>query len=186
PQAGISSSVLTGDHEPMAARTRSRSKRNSSAPPSGEGQGRGRSQSPVLEAQRESNLFLKALKIIGPGVITGASDDDPSGIATYASAGAALGFAPLWTAPVTFPMMAAVQFVCAKTAMVTGRGLAGIMRHHYPNAVLYPVVLALVAANTINAGTDLGAVAAAVNLFIPIPAAALIIPCALVILCLQI
>src|SRR5216110_2798859 len=96
------------------------------------------------------------LRRLGPGLITGASDDDPSGIGTYAAAGASLGYAPLWTALVTFPLMAAVQFICAKVGLVTGVGLASILRRHYPRWVLYPAVFALVAANTINAGADLG------------------------------
>src|SRR5438034_2053838 len=107
-----------------------------------------------LEAaiRREHNPFLRFLKIIGPGFITGASDDDPSGIGTYAMAGAQLGYATLWTALFTFPLMASVQFICAKVGMVTGRGLAGVLRHHYPRAMLYPAVLGLIIANTINAG----------------------------------
>jgi NRAMP (natural resistance-associated macrophage protein)-like metal ion transporter len=84
--------------------------------------------------------------ILGPGLITGASDDDPSGIGTYAVAGASLGFSTLWTALVTFPMMTAVQFMCAKIGMVTGMGLARVLRKHYPPALLYPVVGALVVA----------------------------------------
>jgi Mn2+/Fe2+ NRAMP family transporter len=72
------------------------------------------------------------LRVLGPGLITGASDDDPSGVGTYAMAGAALGPSVLWTAVVTFPMMAAVQFICAKIGLVTGTGLAGVLKRHYP------------------------------------------------------
>src|SRR5438105_7650243 len=90
-------------------------------------------------------------QLIGPGFITGASDDDPSGIGTYAVAGATLGYAPLWLALFTYPLMASVQFVCAKIGLVCGRGLAGVLREHYPKALLYPVLLALLVANTINA-----------------------------------
>src|SRR5438067_7610513 len=135
---------------------------------------------------REKNPIKRVLMILGPGLITGASDDDPSGIATYAQAGASLGFSTLWTALVTFPMMAAVQFICAKIGMVTGMGLAGVVSKHYPKALLYPVVAGLVIANTINAGTDIGAIAAAVNLLVPIPPTALIVPIALIILALQV
>src|SRR5207245_5075691 len=118
-----------------------------------------------------------------PGFITGASDDDPSGIGTYAVAGARLGFATLWTALLTFPLMATVQFVCAKIGMVSGRGLAGVLRAHYPRWLLYPAVLALLVANTINVGTDIGAVAAAINLILPgAPGTLLVLPIALVIL----
>ena len=108
--------------------------------------------------------------VLGPGLITGASDDDPSGIGTYTTAGAALGFATLWTAIITLPMMAAVQFICAKIGMVSGRGLSGVLRKYYPGWLVYAAISLLVIANTINAGTDIGAIAAAINLLIPIPA----------------
>jgi NRAMP (natural resistance-associated macrophage protein)-like metal ion transporter len=124
--------------------------------------------------------------VLGPGLITGASDDDPSGIATYALAGASLGYATLWTALVTFPLMASVQFISAKVGMVSGRGLAGVLRQHYPSTLLYPAVLALVIANTLNAGADIGAIAAGINLLIPVPIAVLVVPVGLAILVLQI
>jgi Mn2+/Fe2+ NRAMP family transporter len=76
------------------------------------------------------------LKVLGPGLITGASDDDPSGIGTYAVAGATLGYAPLWTALVTFPMMVAVQYTCAKIGMVSGHGLTAVLRRHYSRGLL--------------------------------------------------
>ena len=125
-------------------------------------------------------------KVLGPGLVTGASDDDPSGIGTYAQAGAAYGFATLWTAVVMLPMMISVQFICAKIGLVNGRGLAGVLREHYPRWVLYPAVLALVVANTINAGVDIGAIAAAINLLVPIPAIVFIIPVSAGILALQV
>ena len=87
--------------------------------------------------KRAPNLAKRLFQLLGPGFITGASDDDPSGIGTYASAGASLGFAALWTALVTFPLMAAVQFVCAKIGLVSGKGLAGVLREHYPRPLLY-------------------------------------------------
>jgi NRAMP (natural resistance-associated macrophage protein)-like metal ion transporter len=124
--------------------------------------------------------------MLGPGLITGASDDDPSGIGTYTQAGAAFGFATLWTAPVTLPMMAAVQFICAKIGMVSGMGLAAVLRKHYPRWVVYTAVSLMVIASTINAGTDIGAIAAAINLLIPIPALALVIPIAAAIVLFQI
>ena len=134
----------------------------------------------------ERNPITRFLKILGPGLITGASDDDPSGIGTYAVAGATLGFTALWTALVTFPMMAAIQYTCAKIGMVTGGGLARVLRVHYPKPLLYTVVTGLVLANTINAGTDIGAIAAAINLIVPIPITTMIVPVALLILVLQI
>jgi NRAMP (natural resistance-associated macrophage protein)-like metal ion transporter len=137
-------------------------------------------------AARTRNPILRFFAILGPGLITGASDDDPSGIGTYAVAGASFGFATLWTALLTFPMMTAVQLTCAKIGMVTGMGLARVLRQHYPRALLYPVVGALVIANTMNAGADIGAMAEAVNLLVPVPPRALIVPIALAILALQV
>src|SRR5437588_709046 len=135
---------------------------------------------------REKNPIKRFLMSLGPGVITGASDDDPSGIGTYTQAGASFGFSTLWTAPVTLPMMAAVQFICAKIGMVSGMGLGGVLRKHYPRWVVYAAISLLVIANTINAGTDIGAIAAAINLLIPIPAVVLVLPIAVAILVLQI
>src|SRR5207249_396036 len=89
----------------------------------------------------ERNPIKRFLRILGPGLITGASDDDPSGIGTYAMVGAARGYATLWVALATFPLMAAVQYICAKVGLVTRCGLAGVLRQHYPRALLYPVVL---------------------------------------------
>lgn len=142
----------------------------------------------TLEASvdAEPNRLKRYLKILGPGLITGASDDDPSGIGTYAVAGAQLGFAPLWTALVTFPLMASVQFICAKVGMVSGMGLAGVLRRHYPRPLLYAAVIGLLLANTINAGADIGAIAAGVNVIVPVPISWMIVPLAAIILALQI
>src|SRR5881394_347623 len=82
----------------------------------------------LAEVDRETNPIKRFFLVLGPGLITGASDDDPSGIGTYTTAGAAFGFATLWTAVLTLPMMAAVQFICAKIGLVSGRGLAGVLR----------------------------------------------------------
>jgi NRAMP (natural resistance-associated macrophage protein)-like metal ion transporter len=125
-------------------------------------------------------------KILGPGLITGAADDDPSGVGTYAVTGASLGYASLWTMVVTLPMMVAAQLMSVKVALVTGRGLAGVLRRYYSPLIVLPAVLGLVVANTINAGADIGAIAAAVNLLAPIPIVAMIIPIAAVILALQV
>ncbi|MGI9147983.1 MAG: NRAMP family divalent metal transporter [Chloroflexota bacterium] len=134
----------------------------------------------------EPNRIRRLLKVLGPGLITGASDDDPSGIGTYSVTGAQFGYAFLWTAPWCFPLMASVQYICAKVGMVSGRGLAGVLRHHYPRWVLYPAVFLLVVANTINAGADIGAIAAAINLLVPVPISLMIVPIALAIVVLQI
>jgi len=96
--------------------------------------------SKATQQSKSSNPVRRFLGILGPGFITGASDDDPSGIGTYATAGASTGFSTLWLALVTFPMMAAIQFICAKIAMVTGRGLAGVLKEHYSRWLLYPAV----------------------------------------------
>lgn len=114
--------------------------------------------------------------VLGPGLITGASDDDPSGIGTYAVAGARYGFATLWTMPVMLPMMAAIQFMSAKIGMVAGTGLAGALRLYYPRRILWASVMALVVANIINVGADIGAIAAAVNILVPVPVAVAIVP----------
>ena len=142
----------------------------------------------TLEAavRHEPNPIKRFLKILGPGLITGASDDDPSGIGTYAVAGASLGYATLWTALVTFPLMASVQFICAKIGLVTGRGLAGVVRQHYPRPLLYAAVAGLFVANTINAGADIGAIAAGINVIVPIQIELMIVPVAAMILALQI
>lgn len=137
-------------------------------------------------AHEQQSSVRRFLKILGPGLITGASDDDPSGIGTYTAAGASFGYATLWTALVTFPMMAVVQYICAKVGMVTGRGFAGVLKRHTAGWILYPAVLGLLVANTINASADIGAIAAAINLLIPVPAVVFIIPITLVLLALQI
>jgi NRAMP (natural resistance-associated macrophage protein)-like metal ion transporter len=107
--------------------------------------------------------------VLGPGLITGASDDDPSGIATYAQAGAQFGYALIWTLLLTYPLMSAIQMVSAQIGRVTGRGLAGNIRRHYPASLLYGLVSLLLVANAINLGADLGAMAAAIRLLVPGP-----------------
>src|SRR5919202_1795164 len=101
---------------------------------------------------------------LGPGLITGAADDDPSGISTYSVTGAAFGYAPLWTALFSFPLMAAVQLMCARLGMVSGRGLARTVRHYYSRWVLWGACALLVVANVVNIGADLGGMAAATQL----------------------
>jgi NRAMP (natural resistance-associated macrophage protein)-like metal ion transporter len=108
----------------------------------------------------------KLRDVLGPGLITGASDDDPSGIATYAQAGAQFGYSLGWTLLLTYPLMCAIQMISAQIGRVTGRGLAGNMHRHYPAPLLYFLVGLLIVANTINLGADLGAMAAALRLLI--------------------
>ena len=135
---------------------------------------------------RRNNPIKPLLDRLGPGLITGASDDDPSGIGTYSQAGAALGYATLWTAIVTLPLMVVVQHICAKIGMVSGRGLAGVLNRYYSKKLLYPVVIGLVIANTINAGADIAAISAAINMFVPIPISVMVIPIAVAIVVLQV
>ena len=139
----------------------------------------------AAELRAEKNPLKRLGKALGPGLITGASDDDPSGIGTYAQAGAQYGFATLWTTIAMLPMQTAVQYMCAKIGLVTGKGLAGVLREHYHRA-LYPAVIGLVIANTLNAGADIGAIAAAMNLLVPIPAFVFIVPVSLGIIGLQV
>jgi NRAMP (natural resistance-associated macrophage protein)-like metal ion transporter len=106
----------------------------------------------------------KYWNVLGPGLTTGASDDDPSGIATYSQTGAQYGFQLLWLSIVTFPLMAIVQEMCARIGMATGRGLAGNIRQHFSKRILYICTILLFAANAFNIGADLGAMAKAVQL----------------------
>jgi NRAMP (natural resistance-associated macrophage protein)-like metal ion transporter len=133
------------------------------------------------EMARTPNPVKRFLKILGPGLIVGASDDDPSGIGTYSAAGASQGYSILWTSLFTFPMMFSVQYICAKVGLVTGMGLAGVLKRHYPRQILYPAVIALTIGNIINIGADIGAIAAGVNLVLPLPAIALVLPVTLLI-----
>jgi NRAMP (natural resistance-associated macrophage protein)-like metal ion transporter len=110
----------------------------------------------------------KFLKVFGPGVVTGAADDDPSGIATYTQTGAKFGYGQLWTVIVMLPLMTAIQEACARIGAVTGHGLASVIKTNYSKKVLYAAVLLVVVANTINIGADIGAVAAAAQLIVPV------------------
>jgi NRAMP (natural resistance-associated macrophage protein)-like metal ion transporter len=106
---------------------------------------------------------------LGPGLITGAADDDPSGIATYSVAGASFGYGPLWTALFCFPLMAAVQLMCSRLGMVSGRGLAAVVRRRYPKWVLFSACLLLIVANVINIAADLGGMEEATEMVTGIP-----------------
>ena len=108
----------------------------------------------------------RLLSVLGPGLITGASDDDPSGIATYSQAGAQLGYSLGWTMLLTYPLMTAVQMISARIGRTTGRGIAGALRQHYPHWLVLSIVLPLLIANTINIGADLGAMGDATRLVI--------------------
>ncbi|MFZ0304095.1 MAG: divalent metal cation transporter [Terracidiphilus sp.] len=115
-----------------------------------------------------SRWIRSLLKSLGPGIITGAADDDPSGIATYSVAGAQLGTKLLWTALITWPLMAAVQMMCARIGKVTGKGLAGNLKQRFPKWLLLVVVIALLLANTINIAADLAGMADAASMLLGI------------------
>jgi len=124
---------------------------------------------PPREAEPSKNDSKKKglAALVGPGLLTGASDDDPSGIGTYSQVGAQFGTGLMWTMVFSYPLMVAAQLTCARIGRVTGKGLAGNLREHYPRWALYPLVLLLLVANTINIGADLGAMGAAVQLLVP-------------------
>ncbi len=125
------------------------------------------------------------VRALGLGLITGAADDDPSAIGTYASAGAKLGPGFLWTAPITMPMMFAVVYLSAKLGQVAGAGLFHVIRAYYPRWVLYPALAGVLVGNTIEAAADLGGMAAAVHLLVPIPPAWLVVAMGTAIVALQ-
>jgi len=110
----------------------------------------------------------KLLKIVGPGLITGAADDDPSGIATYSQTGAQFGYGQLWTALFLLPFMVAIQEACARIGAVTGKGIAAVVKENYNKKILYGLLALILIANTINIGADLGAMGAAAQLIIPV------------------
>src|ERR1043166_5562430 len=114
----------------------------------------------TIKPRRVRHFFSE----LGPGLITGAADDDPSGISTYSVTGAAFGYVPLWTALFSFPLMSAVQIMCARLGMVTGRGLAGVLRRSYPRWVLWSACALLIVANVFNIGADLGGMAEAAQM----------------------
>src|SRR5919109_5008690 len=113
------------------------------------------------------SVFKNALKFLGPGLVTGASDNDPSGIATYSQAGAKFGYGQLWMAIVTFPMLVTIEEMCARIGLASGKGLSQIIKENYSNKLLYIVSSLLLIVNTINIGTDIGAMGASLRLLVP-------------------
>src|SRR6266853_2218573 len=148
----------------------------------------------AAESREQSDLAAKGkgvfgfLQMLGPGLITGASDDDPSGIGTYAQVGSQFGYGLLWLALFTFPLMSAVQELCARIALQTGVGLGASLRRKFPRWLVGIAILGLLAANTFNVGADLGAVAAAGSLLSrgAVQALWLVVPVALLIIALQV
>jgi NRAMP (natural resistance-associated macrophage protein)-like metal ion transporter len=123
---------------------------------------------------------------LGLGLITGAADDDPSAIGTYAAAGAQLGPSFLWTAPVTFPMMFAVVYLCSKLGQVTGQGYFAVIKKYYPRWLLFTLLVGVLIGNIVEAGADIGGMAAALNVIAPVPMTAIVIAVTAIVLALQI
>jgi Mn2+/Fe2+ NRAMP family transporter len=117
--------------------------------------------------KKSSSKIVRFWKILGPGLVTGSSDDDPSGIATYSQAGAAYGLSTLWAALITFPLMAAIQEMCARIGLVTTLGLAGTIKSNYSKPVLYLMLLFSFPAIVMNIGADIAGMGAVGNLLIP-------------------
>jgi NRAMP (natural resistance-associated macrophage protein)-like metal ion transporter len=117
--------------------------------------------------KKKPNILIRFWKLLGPGLVTGASDDDPSGIATYSQAGAAFGLSTLWTALVTFPLMASIQEMCARIGLVTSHGLAGTIKNNYSKPVLYLMLLFSFPAIVMNIGADIAGMGAVGNLLFP-------------------
>ncbi len=120
-----------------------------------------------MTKKNKRNAFQQFWRKLGPGLVTGASDDDPSGIATYSQAGAMFGLATLWTAIVTYPLMLAVQEMCARIGIVTRQGLTGVLKQYYPRPLLYLMILFSVPAIVINIGADIQAMGAVTNMLFP-------------------
>jgi len=121
----------------------------------------------LKEKTKKSNKLLRFWKLLGPGLVTGASDDDPSGIATYSQAGAAYGLSTLWTSILAFPLMAAIQKMCARIGLVTSQGLTGTLKKHYPKPILYIMLLFSFPAIVMNIGADIAGMGAVGNLLFP-------------------
>lgn len=140
-----------------------------------------------MRPSRTSSMTRRFLRLFGPGFVTGASDDDPSGILTYAQTGAQFGYRQLWTVVLSVPFMIAIQEMCGRIGMVTGKGLAGVIRKSYGSRVLIIVVPLLFVANTVNIGANLGAMASSAELLLPaVPLYAWLLAMALTTLCLEI
>jgi NRAMP (natural resistance-associated macrophage protein)-like metal ion transporter len=145
-----------------------------------------RTNEPLRDSTTGGSGHRRFARAIGLGVVTGAADDDCSAIGTYASAGAQFGTALLWTAPVTFPMMFAVVYLSSKLGQVSGKGLFHVIREIYPRWILWPTLIGVLIGNTIEAAADLGGMAAALQLFIPISTPIIVVIVAAMIVALQV
>lgn len=136
--------------------------------------------------KKKKTKIGRLMRILGPGVVTGAADDDPSGIATYSQTGAQFGFGMIWTAFYQIPLLLAVQEACARIGAVTGKGLAGVVKENYSKKILFGVVFLVVIANTINIGADIGAIATSAELVFDLPFAFYAVMSALIIVLLEV
>jgi len=123
----------------------------------------------ICKAIINRKRYNRFLRILGPGLVTGAADDDPSGIATYSQAGASTGLGLLWIFPIMYPLLLSVQETCARIGAITGKGLAAVIKENYSKKLLYISVFLVLIANTVNIGADLGAMAATTQLFVNLP-----------------
>lgn len=140
----------------------------------------------ILKGIHSRRRFTRTLRVLGPGLVTGAADDDPSGIATYSQAGAMYGYKLLWMIPFMYPLLLAVQGACSRIGAVTGKGLAELIKENYSKKMLYLALFLVIVANVVNIGADFGAMAATLQLLIPqIPFAAAVIGFAVVMLGLE-
>ena len=121
----------------------------------------------MTNKKKKSSKLSRFWKLLGPGLVTGASDDDPSGIATYSQAGAAFGLSTLWTSIIAFPLMASIQQMCARIGLVTSMGLTGTLKKHYPRPVLYLMLIFSFPAIVMNIGADIAGMGAVGNLLFP-------------------
>ncbi|MBV9340315.1 MAG: divalent metal cation transporter, partial [Acidobacteria bacterium] len=141
---------------------------------------------PRLKAGLNKPIPSGRFRSIGLGLITGASDDDPAAIGTYAAVGASFGPSLLWTVPVIFPMMYAVVYLCSKVGQVAGEGLFAVIRHHYPRWLLFSILACALVGNVIEAGADIGGMAAAFNLLVPVPIWLMVVAISITVAILQI
>ena len=141
---------------------------------------------PHAHPRRQRLRGFGYFRALGPGLVTGASDDDPSGIGTYSQVGAAFGFGLLWTAWFTLPLAAAVQETAGRLGLVTGRGLAALITERFPRWVLIGSLVLLSVANVFNVGADIGSMGSAVQLLLPVPFAVLVVAITLGMLALEV
>jgi NRAMP (natural resistance-associated macrophage protein)-like metal ion transporter len=135
---------------------------------------------------KKRRTLRSLIRILGPGFVSGAADNDPAGIATYTQAGAQFGYGQLWTALFALPLLIAVQEACARIGAVTGKGLAALIKEHYSAHVLYAAVSIILITNTVNIGADIGAMAEAIRLIVPIPFIILVLGTAFITIALEI